>query len=90
MLILTRGKDDWLFIGDSIKIKIVETRDNSVVLGVLAPKDMEIFRDDIKQKRYYQREPRQRYFNNPNHYREGTKVNYDNSTTNRPIRYFNG
>lgn len=85
MLVLDRVKGDWLFIGDSIKIKVIETRDNSVILGVLAPKNTEIFRGDIKHKRYYNKTP-QRYLNNP---RKGNSYN-DVNTNYRPVRHYNG
>ena len=50
MLILTRKPGESLFIGDSIKITIVEMKGHQIRVGIDAPKDMRIYREEI----YYQ------------------------------------
>lgn len=53
MLVLSRRQDTWIEIGDDIRIKVVEIRPNLVRLGIEAPKDVRILRDDaiVKHKR---------------------------------------
>lgn len=61
-LIITRSKGDWLFIGNNIKIKILETRAGSVVLDVFAPRNVEILRDDAKKLERGTKPRRNSYF----------------------------
>jgi carbon storage regulator len=50
MLVLSRGKNESIIIGDNIKITIVEVRpDGTVRLGIDAPKDVEIHREEVFQ-----------------------------------------
>ena len=37
MLVLTRGKDESIMIGEDVEVKIVDVRGNSVRLGIRAP-----------------------------------------------------
>lgn len=48
MLCITRKADSRVFIGDSIEVLIVEIRGDKVVLGITAPLDVQILRDDAK------------------------------------------
>ena len=50
MLILKRKKNESLIIGDSIEIKIKDLQGDSVKLGITAPKDVSIYREEIYQK----------------------------------------
>ena len=50
MLILTRKMDEKLLIGDDITISVLEIRGNQVKIGVDAPKDIAIYREEIYQK----------------------------------------
>jgi len=50
MLILTRKPGESVFIGDGIKITIVEIKGNQIRVGIDAPKEMRIYREEI----YYQ------------------------------------
>ena len=50
MLILTRKKGESLHIGDNIKIVITEIKGGDVRIGVDAPKDIEVHREEIYKK----------------------------------------
>lgn len=59
MLVLSRERSESILIGDNIKIMVVEIRGNKVRIGVEAPKDMPVYREEIaeamKQEAYHQR-----------------------------------
>ncbi len=47
MLILTRKMGEGICIGDAITLKIIEIRGNQVRLGVDAPRDVSVHREEI-------------------------------------------
>jgi len=47
MLLLTRKRGESIFIGDQITVTVVKIRDNSVQLGIEAPKDVKIVREEL-------------------------------------------
>lgn len=48
MLVLSRSKNESIMIGDDIKITVVEVRpDGTVRLGIEAPKNVEIYREEV-------------------------------------------
>lgn len=47
MLILTRKPGESLYIGDNIKITIVEIKGNQIRVGIDAPKELRIYREEI-------------------------------------------
>ena len=47
MLILTRKPGESIYIGDRIKITIVEIKGNQIRVGIEAPKDERIYREEI-------------------------------------------
>ncbi|MEJ6950168.1 carbon storage regulator CsrA [Natronospora cellulosivora (SeqCode)] len=47
MLVLTRKKDEKIMIGEDIVITIVEVDNNKVKLGIDAPKEIEILREEV-------------------------------------------
>jgi len=47
MLVLTRKMGEVVTIGDQIRIKVVEMKGNQVRLGIDAPTDMRIYREEI-------------------------------------------
>jgi carbon storage regulator len=47
MLILTRKSGEGIRIGDSIVLRVIEIRGNQVRLGVEAPKNVSVHREEI-------------------------------------------
>lgn len=47
MLILSRKQDQSILIGDNIKITIVEIKNNIVKVGIDAPRDFTILREEL-------------------------------------------
>lgn len=50
MLILTRRKSEMLVINDDITITVLGIKGKQVSLGINAPKDVQIFREELYQK----------------------------------------
>lgn len=50
MLILTRRVDERIFIGDDITLCVLDIEGNRVRLGLEAPKDVAILREEIHEK----------------------------------------
>lgn len=47
MLALTRKKDEAIIIDGNIEIKILEVQGDKVKIGISAPKDVNIYREEI-------------------------------------------
>ncbi|OGI03451.1 MAG: carbon storage regulator [Candidatus Melainabacteria bacterium GWF2_37_15] len=47
MLVLTRKKGQKLIINDNIEITVLETRGDSVKIGINAPREVSVFREEI-------------------------------------------
>lgn len=47
MLVLSRKKDERIIIGDSITIMVIEIRGDKVRLGIDAPKEVTVHREEI-------------------------------------------
>ena len=48
MLVLTRKKDEKIMIGEDIVVMVVEIRRNNTVrLGIQAPKDIPVHREEV-------------------------------------------
>lgn len=47
MLILTRKPGESLYIGDNIKVSIVEIKGNQIRVGIEAPTELRIYREEI-------------------------------------------
>ena len=47
MLILTRKSGEAIRIGDDITLRIIEVRGNQVRIGVEAPKDISVHREEV-------------------------------------------
>jgi len=50
MLVLTRKVGDAITIGDRIRIKVVEVKGSQIRLGIEAPDDLRIYREEIYEK----------------------------------------
>jgi len=50
MLVLTRKVGEEILIGDSIKIKVIEISGSKVRLGIDAPAEMRIYREEILER----------------------------------------
>jgi carbon storage regulator len=51
MLVLTRKDGEEIVIGDNIRIKIVDIHGGKVRIGITAPKDVAVDRQEIHEKR---------------------------------------
>jgi carbon storage regulator len=51
MLVLSRTVDERIFIGDDIRIMVVEIRGDKVRLGIEAPVDVIVDREEVREKR---------------------------------------
>jgi len=47
LLILTRKIGESIAIGDDIQIHVVDIRGSQVKLGIMAPKEVEIYREEV-------------------------------------------
>jgi carbon storage regulator len=47
MLILTRKDNESLFIGDEIEITVLGVNGNQVRIGINAPKDIDVHREEV-------------------------------------------
>jgi len=47
MLVLTRKKDEKIVIGDSITLMVIEIRGDKVRLGIDAPRDISVHREEV-------------------------------------------
>lgn len=47
MLILTRKSDESIVIGNNIQIKVLKIQGNQVHIGIEAPKDISVYRQEI-------------------------------------------
>ncbi len=47
MLALTRKKGESIMIGNNIKVSILEVRGDQVKLGIAAPKEIPVYRDEV-------------------------------------------
>lgn len=50
MLILTRKENEKVMIGDDIEVKVLEIRGNQISIGITAPKDVGVYREEIYNK----------------------------------------
>ncbi len=47
MLVLSRKKDEKIIIGDSITLMVIEIKNDKVRLGIEAPKDVTVHREEV-------------------------------------------
>lgn len=51
MLVLTRNVDEGIWIGDDIRIVVVRVDNGRVRVGIVAPSDKQIDRDEIRDRK---------------------------------------
>jgi carbon storage regulator len=51
MLILTRRVEETLLIGDNITVTVLGVKGNQVRLGIEAPRDMDVDREEIRERK---------------------------------------
>ena len=47
MLVLSRKAEESMFIGDDIKITVLDIRGGQVRIGITAPQDIKILREEV-------------------------------------------
>jgi carbon storage regulator len=47
MLILTRREGESVIIGDHIEIRVARIENDTVKLGIIAPRDLTVYRDEV-------------------------------------------
>lgn len=57
MLILTRRVGETLMIGDSVTVTVLGVKGNQVRIGITAPKDVAVHREEIYQRIHRGEEP---------------------------------
>ncbi len=50
MLVLTRRSDESIRLGEEIIVKVVEIKGNQVRLGIVAPKGLRVYREELYQR----------------------------------------
>lgn len=50
MLVLTRKSGEGIIIGDRIKVIVVEVKGNQVKLGIEAPEELTVYREEVYRK----------------------------------------
>jgi carbon storage regulator len=50
MLVLTRRTDEVLWIGDNIQLVVVSVKGESVRLGIVAPSEVRVDRDEVRRR----------------------------------------
>lgn len=56
MLVLTRRKGESLIINGNIKVQIINTKNDTVRIGIDAPKEVSVHREEIHNRIQQQRE----------------------------------
>ena len=48
MLVLSRKQDQWIHIGDNVRIKVQLIKGNNVRIGIEAPKEVKVLRGELE------------------------------------------
>ncbi|MFH1372138.1 MAG: carbon storage regulator CsrA [Planctomycetota bacterium] len=57
MLVLSRGKDESIMVGDNVEIVVVDISRNKIRLGIIAPKVVPVYRKEIYGRIRRERDP---------------------------------
>lgn len=60
LLVLTRKPGQTLFIGDNIEVKVLEVNGNQVRLGMTAPDEVHILREELRERPVPQKQPQEK------------------------------
>lgn len=58
MLIFTRKNNESLFIGDDIEVTVLAIKGNQIRIGINAPKDIDVHREEVYRRIEYQNSSR--------------------------------
>lgn len=58
MLVLTRKSLESICIGDDILVTVIEVRGNRVRIGIQAPKDVQVYRGELRISTEEEQEPK--------------------------------
>ena len=50
MLVLTRKTGEGIWIGDDIRVQVLDVRDGQVKIGIKAPEEKGIYRDELYER----------------------------------------
>jgi carbon storage regulator len=85
MLVLTRRIGETIVINDNITIQVIGAKDNKISIGINAPKDVLVYREEI----YLKRKNKFNADNNVDSLSRDKKRKYvKNFINSLPIRYF--
>jgi carbon storage regulator len=60
MLVLSRKKDERILIGDGVVVQVIEVRGDKVRIGIVAPPDVAVDREEVRESKNRVREARNR------------------------------
>lgn len=60
MLVLSRKKDERILIGDGVVVQVIEVRGDKVRIGIVAPPDVAVDREEVRESKNRVREARDR------------------------------
>ena len=57
MLVLTRRTDERILVGENIVVEVLEVRGGNVRIGIKAPRNVRIDREELRMRRDIRNEP---------------------------------
>lgn len=59
MLVFTRKRKEKIMISDNIEIEIIETNKDYVRIGITAPRDIPVHREEVYKRIHFQNSPQE-------------------------------
>ena len=50
MLVLSRRRDEAICLGDDVRVRVIEVRGDKVRLGIEAPRDVAVHREEVRER----------------------------------------